>query len=110
MHLMTCFDSMATLGDLFDRHDSLEESCSSSDSIHHSRSSTSLLPHEFSMKEGLSAAGVDEPMLALAEAGYANTMGAALDDINLRGVCCYVREWDVDGDRTFVLQVREVPV
>lgn len=36
---------------------------------------------------------------------YANTVGAALEDTNLAGTCYVEHEWDVDGDRTFVLKV-----
>lgn len=44
-------------------------------------------------------------MLGIARAGYANTVGAALEDTGLGGVCYCESEWDADGDRTFVLKV-----
>lgn len=53
-------------------------------------------------------AGVNEPMLGIARAGYANTVGAALEDTGLGGVCFCESVWDADGDRTFVLKVPEL--
>ncbi|CAN0115980.1 unnamed protein product [Ectocarpus sp. 12 AP-2014] len=57
-----------------------------------------------SLRDGLEAAGVGKSMMGIADAGYANTVGAALEDTNLAGTCYVEHEWDVDGDRTFVLQ------
>lgn len=59
-----------------------------------------------SLREGLVAAGVGDAMMGIADAGYANTVGAALEDTSLAGTCFLEHEWDVDGDRTFVLKVR----
>lgn len=60
-----------------------------------------------SLRDGLLAAGVGEAMMGIADAGYANTVGAALEDTSLMGTCFLEHEWDVDGDRTFVLKARE---
>ncbi|CAM9102885.1 unnamed protein product [Ectocarpus fasciculatus] len=57
-----------------------------------------------SLRDGLKAAGVGKSMMGVADAGYANTVGAALEDTNLAGTCYIEHEWDVDGDRTFVLK------
>ncbi|CAM9221628.1 unnamed protein product [Ectocarpus sp. 4 AP-2014] len=57
-----------------------------------------------SLRDGLEAAGVGKSMMGVADAGYANTVGAALEDTSLAGTCYVEHEWDVDGDRTFVLQ------
>ncbi|CAM9175386.1 unnamed protein product [Sphacelaria rigidula] len=57
-----------------------------------------------SFLDGLLEAGVKEPMLGIARAGYANTVGAALEDTGLGGVCYCESEWDVDGDRTFIVK------
>lgn len=43
--------------------------------------------------------------MGVAVAGYANTVGAKLEDTSLRGTCFLESEWDADGDRTFVLKV-----
>ena len=43
--------------------------------------------------------------MGVAIAGYANTVGAALEDTGLRGTCFLHHKWEVDGDRTFVLKV-----
>lgn len=58
-----------------------------------------------SLRDGLLGAGVGEAMMGVADAGYANTVGAALEDTSLMGTCLLEHEWDVDGDRTFVLKV-----
>lgn len=58
-----------------------------------------------SLRDGLLGAGVGEVMMGIADAGYANTVGAALEDTSLVGTCFIEHEWDVDGDRTFVLKV-----
>lgn len=58
-----------------------------------------------SLRDGLVGAGVGEAMMGVAIAGYANTVGAALEDTGLRGACFLHHKWDVDGDRTFVLKV-----
>lgn len=58
-----------------------------------------------SLLDGLIGAGVKEPMMGIAAAGYANTVGAALEDTSLPGTCFLEHEWDIDGDRTFVLKV-----
>ena len=58
-----------------------------------------------SLRDGLVAAGVGNAMMGVAVAGYANTVGAALEDTGLRGTCFLQCKWDVDGDRTFVLKV-----
>lgn len=63
-----------------------------------------------SLRDGLLGAGVGEAMMGVADAGYANTVGAALEDTSLMGTCFLEHEWDVDGDRTFVLKVRKVEV
>lgn len=57
------------------------------------------------LRDGLVAAGVGDAMMGIADAGYANTVGAALEDTSLAGTCFLEHEWDVDGDRTFVLKV-----
>lgn len=44
-------------------------------------------------------------MMGIADAGYANTAGAALKDIGLFGMCFMEQKWGNDGDRTFVLKV-----
>lgn len=43
--------------------------------------------------------------MGIADAGYANTVGAALEDTSLMGTCYLEHEWDIDGDLTFVLKV-----
>lgn len=58
-----------------------------------------------SLRDGLLGAGVGKEMMGIADAGYANTVGAALDDTSLMGTCFLEHEWDIDGDRTFVLKV-----
>eukprot|EP00752_Nemacystus_decipiens_P010662 g9494.t1 len=61
-------------------------------------------PISVSLRDGLLGAGVGEAMMGIADAGYANTVGAALEDTSLMGTCFLEHEWDVDGDRTFVLK------
>ncbi|CAM9185090.1 unnamed protein product, partial [Laminaria digitata] len=61
-------------------------------------------PPPLSLRDGLIGAGVGEAMMGVAVAGYANTVGAALEETGLRGTCFLHRKWDVDGDRTFVLK------
>lgn len=61
-----------------------------------------------SLRDGLLGAGVGEAMMGIADAGYANTVGAALEDTSLAGTCFLEHEWDVDGDRTFVLKVSQL--
>ncbi|CAM9352490.1 unnamed protein product [Scytosiphon promiscuus] len=67
--------------------------------------SPSGLQHQpLTLRDGLVAAGVGDAMMGIADAGYANTVGAALEDTSLAGTCFLEHEWDVDGDRTFVLK------
>lgn len=68
-------------------------------------SSNSSAPPPQSLYDGLVGAGVTETMMGVAVAGYANTVGASLEDTSLSGTCFLESEWDVDGDRTFVLKV-----
>lgn len=72
-----------------------------------SSSSTKRSPEcpPLSLRDGLVGAGVGEAMMGVAIAGYANTVGAALEDTGLRGTCFLHHKWEVDGDRTFVLKV-----
>lgn len=65
----------------------------------------SVEPPPLSLRDGLIGAGVGEAMMGVAVAGYANTVGAALEETGLRGTCFLNHKWDVDGDRTFVLKV-----
>lgn len=58
-----------------------------------------------SLLDGLVGAGVTKAMMGIAVAGYANTVGASLEETSLPGTCFLEHEWDVDGDRTFVLKV-----
>lgn len=64
-----------------------------------------LRQQSLSLRDGLLGAGVGETMMGVADAGYANTVGAALEDTSLMGTCYLEHEWDVDGDLTFVLKV-----
>ncbi|CAM9742404.1 unnamed protein product [Discosporangium mesarthrocarpum] len=57
-----------------------------------------------SVMDGLVAAGVGEAMMGVAEAGYANTVGASLEDTSLEGVSYLESEWDADGDGTYLLE------
>lgn len=66
---------------------------------------SSSAPPPESLFDGLVGAGVKETMMGVAVAGYANTVGAKLEDTSLRGTCFLESEWDADGDRTFVLKV-----
>lgn len=60
-----------------------------------------------SLYNGLESVGVSQAMMGVADAGYANTAGAALEDIGLFGMCFMEQKWGIDGDRTFVLKVTE---
>lgn len=72
-----------------------------------SRLAKPLGQQSLSLRDGLLGAGVGGAMMGVADAGYANTVGAALEDTSLMGTCFLEHEWDVDGDRTFVLKVRK---
>ncbi|CAM9469712.1 unnamed protein product [Pylaiella littoralis] len=84
---------------------SSSSSSSSSSSTAASRTGQPLQePQSLSLRDGLLGAGVGDTMMGIADAGYANTVGAALGDTSLMGTCFLEHEWDVDGDRTFVLK------
>ena len=72
---------------------------------HGANSRGSKAPASQSLRDGLEGAGVTDAMMGVADAGYANTVGAALEDVGLLGTCFLEYKWDVDGDRTFVLKV-----
>jgi lysine-specific histone demethylase 1B len=58
-----------------------------------------------SVQTYLKDAGVSPRMLALAEAGYANTCGGPMHDISLRFQCANERVWDQnDGDGDFRIE------
>lgn len=69
-----------------------------------SRSATASTPRQ-SLYSGLESTGISQSMMGVADAGYANTAGAALKDIGLFGMCFMEEKWSSDGDRTFVLKV-----
>lgn len=69
-----------------------------------------LRQQSLSLRDGLLGAGVGEVMMGVADAGYGNTVGAAMEDTSLMGTCFIENEWDVDGDRTFVLKVSKTVV
>ena len=72
---------------------------------HGADSRGSKVPASQSLHDGLKGAGVTDTMMGVADAGYANTVGAALEDVGLLGTCFLEHKWEVDGDRTFVLKV-----
>ena len=72
---------------------------------HRANSRGSKTPAPQSLRDGLKGAGVTDAMMGVADAGYANTVGAALEELGLLGTCFLEHKWDVDGDRTFVLKV-----
>ncbi|CAM9918818.1 unnamed protein product [Choristocarpus tenellus] len=61
--------------------------------------------YQISLFEGLATARVGKAMMGVAEAGYANTVGAALTDTGLEGISYLESTWDADGDGTFLLKV-----
>ncbi|CAM9164930.1 unnamed protein product, partial [Ascophyllum nodosum] len=71
---------------------------------HRANSRGSKTPAPQSLRDGLKGAGVTDAMMGVADAGYANTVGAALEELGLLGTCFLEHKWDVDGDRTFVLK------